>query len=336
MKSHELKEFFEFAMSCLGGALFLACGLRESGGFWNDWPLLLLMGAYVSFIGLVKYNVGYKRNVHFSFVFSLIIFVGVLGNYHFLNGTLWWLAVVYDVLAGAFFLLFLINAYLWSQKLRGHRTAQAFVEICWVLCLVAVLFVYAVEGDDERDGGSLFLNIGVSVSVFASIVMSAVFYLTLGIGYDETTGIPNCLCFIIAETGQHLTFVLQVVFGLTLLSLGLKAPVKSRNDSTVIVVVLVFVFGTGFLSFDLVNHPKFHACFVILFAIVTLVFGLFNLSFDNTLQSAGLITHLVTTVALILCAMVASAVSGTDFTVGVLHIVWILGIVAMFGLYICS
>jgi hypothetical protein len=331
MKMPELKPFFEFIMCCLGGSLYLLSGLHSD----TEWILAVLTGMYVSFMGLIKYDVAFYKKVHFGYVCALIFLGGVFVNYEFLfasGSAAAWMAVVYDVLAGGFILMCLVNNFLSTRGMDGYRTAQACVEVLWVLSLVACM-LYSEEEERILSPSSLSVDVCLGVLVFASTVVSAVFYLTPDFGYDKENGEQHCLCLVIASAGPHLSFLLQSVFGLLLLCIG-----RDDHGIKATMAVFIFVFGSGFLGFDIVKHQKVHACFVAGFAIAVLVFGVHAMHWDNPQLRAGLLTHVVTGCVLLAYALALGMLTSdplpTSRVLGALHIVWILGIVAMFGVYV--
>jgi hypothetical protein len=332
MKRAELKPFFCFVMGCLGGALFIAAGLRgESVGVWKECMLLLLLGMFVSLIGLVNYDVGFSQTVHYSFVFSLILFGYGFGNYLLWYDTSWWClasAVAYDVLVSLFLFVFLVNSLLRMQGLGDYRTPQACLEILWVVCLVVLMCVYAFEdGVSTRSGGSTLLAVCLGVTVFACLIVSACFYITPGLGFNSRGGV-NCFGSIVAKTSPHFAFLIQVVFGLLALRLSL-----TTGDTASVLAIVLYVCGTGFLSFDAITYTTIHDCFVVGFAVDVLLFSIVVLRWDNTMQRTGTIVHVAATCVCILFALVCNITGGSSSSV---QIVWLLGTLTMFGLFICS
>ena len=144
MKSDELKPYFSFVMGCLGGSLFLACGLQGS-----DLMLGLSLGMYVSMIGLLCYDVKFNRSVHYSFVFMLITLGCVFSGFLLQDNTQIWCyaaAVAYDTIVSLFLLCFFMNLRLLRMGGEAYHTMQALLEILWVLCLVMLMCVYAFQG----------------------------------------------------------------------------------------------------------------------------------------------------------------------------------------------
>ena len=149
MKNKDLKHYFCFVMGCLGLSLFLATGMRsveEDAWFQRDYVLVLSLGMYVCLIGVIKYDVGCTRNVHFGFVLAMI----ALG-YVFCNTVLRpsdWNSVAfvsYNGLTSFFLVCILINVYLRSQGLTDYFTLQSYFEMVWVLALNFMLCVYSFE-----------------------------------------------------------------------------------------------------------------------------------------------------------------------------------------------
>jgi hypothetical protein len=225
---------------------------------------------FVSLIGLIHYDVGFSKGVHYSFVLALILF-----GFGFSNYTQLWLessvlcfvsAVVFDALALLFLIVFAINSRILQAK---QHTAQACLEILWVVCLIVIVGAYAFEdGRPSRGVESTLMGVCLGVSVFVPAVMLALFYTTPGLGFDDNNDL-NHFHLIAVETGPHLLFFMQIAFGFLMLVLSLKSI---QNEAAMVECVLMYVLATGMLSF--VQHARVHGLFALGFALNALVFCL--------------------------------------------------------------
>jgi hypothetical protein len=333
MKSPELKSYFCFVMGCLGGSLFLASGLRtfsEVSLVRTEFTMALLVGMYVSLVGLVSYDVKYNKTIHYSFVFALILFGGVFGNYVSWHNS-WCFAVAYDVTTSVFILCFLYN---WAYG--GHRTLQACLEILWVVCLIALMAAYAFDDDAEpRVEMSWVLNVCLCGCVGVVVIVSIHFYITPGIGYDS----ESCKGFssIVAKIDPHFAFLLKVMFGFLALALGRRSL---HTPDALILEALLFVCATGFLSFDLKSNSRIHMVFAFAFGIDALFFSFFYCQDNNDWQRVGFVCHITATGMYVFIGSIFYCTCNTNTAAKgvscVLQIVWMLGMAFMFTAYLWS
>ena len=334
MKSPDLKSYFCFVMGCLGGSLFLASGLRtfsEVSFVRTELTMALLVGMYVSLLGLVSYDVKYNKTIHYRFVFALILFGGVFGNYVLWHNNSWYFAIAYDVTTSVFVLCFLYNL-----EYGGYHTLQSCLEILWVVCLIALMAAYAFEDDAEpRVEMSWVLNVCLCGCVGVVLIVSIHFYITPSIGFDSESRVCRCFCSIVAKTDPHFAFLLKVMFGFLTLALGRRSLQMGKTDALILVAIL-FVCATGFLSFDF--NSRIHMRFVFAFGIGVLFFSFFYCQ-DNDWQRAGFVFNVTATGLYIFVAVICSYTCNTNTAKDVccvLQILWILGVAFMFGAYLCS
>jgi hypothetical protein len=262
MKSPILKPYFCFVMGCLGGSVLFDTGVQANGELpysRRTLMLCLILGMYVSLLGLLNYDIAYSKNVHYGFVFGLILTGYVFANLLLNSGTLCLIsALVYNAHASVFLACFIYNSYLLARRLIRYQTLQSFLEFCWVLSHVLLMLVYGCQSTEPHTNPPDAWLIGVlGVCFLVCGIISSLFYVTPDLGYVSGGGIQS-YSYIIAKTPPHLSFLLQILCGLVLLCLLMSC---AQTAVSIIVIILLYVFSTGLLTFDILSHEFIHRLF---------------------------------------------------------------------------
>ena len=371
MKTSETKPYFCFVMGCLGSSLFIAAGagsFTEQTDFQRDFILVLSLGMYACLIGVVNYDLTFSKGVHLSFVFALIV-LGLIFSFIALGRRVepsfffFWnirvASVLYDVSIALFVMCCLLNSYMKSHGFNTiYRTTQSYLEICWVISLVFMLSMYAFEPAKEGRlvGPTTLLHFFLAVTVVSCGFLLSLFYATPGLGYDNSNnrkGGIECVCYVIAMTAPHYTFMLHILSGLLSLSLVMKQTshllLSSSSDghnnntpsSSSLVLLLAIIFQicfTGLLSFDLIHHGKAHTWFVLVLFIASLSFSWCVPDWGDAWHRAGIVVFNVASIAMIVISPITVYFfSKTDAAFDIVYhieIAWVIAMVFMFGVYV--
>ena len=375
MKTYEAKPYFCFVMGCLGSSLFIAAGARsfsEETELQRDCILVLSLGMYVCLIGVVNYDLTYSKNVHLCFVFALVVLGVIFSFIAFGRGGRGGVAtaeeeevncwnrvasIFYDVSVTLFVICCILNLHLKSQGFDVYRTPQSYLEICWVISLVFMMSMYAafepppplpLPATTTTETSSSLLHFFLGATVVLCGFLLSLFYSTPGLGYNSR-GIM-CVCYVIATTAPHYTFMLHVLSGLLSLSLVMKTSQLDENDQQqqqqnlvlIIIIIMFQICFTGLLGFDLINHGKIHSCFVLILFIVSLSFGwCFLLLLEDqdvvvvVWHTASIVVYSSASIAMaVISPSLVFLIGPTDAVLDAichLEIAWVVAMVYMFG-----
>lgn len=269
MKFAPLKPYFCFVMGCLGGSVLLDSGLQANEELPRSRRTLLLcliLGMFVSLLGLLNYDMSYSKKVHYGFVFGLILPGYVFANLILNSGAVCMIAaLVYNALATLFFACFLCNWYLSAHGFSDYHTLQSCLEFFWALSYVLLMCVYGSSSTEtQTNPPDTWLIVVLGVCFLVCCFISALFYVTPGLGF-VSGGTIQFYSYIIAKTPPHSSFMLQILCGLASLCLLM-------SGTQTVIIILLYVSFTGLLTFDILSHAFIHCLFFYGWCVLVVVF----------------------------------------------------------------
>jgi hypothetical protein len=187
----------------------------------------------------------------------------------------------------------------------------------------------------------IFLHALLGMMVFSCGLLLALFYATPGLGYNRYSGSIECVCYVIAMTGPHYTFMLHILSGLLTLSVAGKiSHLKEVNKQTnaLILITIFHICFTGLLSFDLLKNQKIHVRFFYILFITSLLFSWCILDWGNEWHKAGILMYSIASSAMVVVSVILIYFSdetdaSLDF-VCYLELVFVVAMVFMFSMYV--
>ena len=132
------RPFFGFVMHCVGGMVLLSNGLKIETK--NELSMSMLAMIYISFSGVINFDVLRTKPVHFAFLFAVLCF----------SMAFVWLQcvqyarLVYTGVSVGFICLILFNVSC-TGWVSPWMNVQALMEIVWVLCLLVCIVFFSVD-----------------------------------------------------------------------------------------------------------------------------------------------------------------------------------------------
>ena len=124
-------------MHCAGGMILLAAGLKvEPDSGKRELSLAMLSMLYISFSGVINFDVRDFKPIHFTFLFGVLVFSTAFAWLQWTRDC----AAAYTRVSAAFVGLILFNCTVTRWR-WPWMNVQAIAEIAWVTCLLAGMMI---------------------------------------------------------------------------------------------------------------------------------------------------------------------------------------------------